>query len=118
MEQMSPIPNGIHMHGGARGKSRATLRSNGTHFMVESDHGVSPDSGMGNGDYGTGTESSSSTLRSSHIEKCDRLSRLSENSMECLNSEEREGTHTGAGHRVRRNVSPCMELVVSIHRRW
>lgn len=62
-------------------KSYSYLRMDGIHSVLESDHGVSPDSGMGNGDYGTGTESSCSTLKSlSHRDKKDRLSRLSEKS--------------------------------------
>lgn len=78
--------NGVHTHG-----SRAftyTMRNDGSTHFAESDHGISPDSGMGNGDYVTGTESGSSTLRSSHVEKRDRLSRLSEKSIEYLNCDD------------------------------
>ncbi len=76
--------NGTHTHG-TRG---AYARNDGYTYFVEPDHGISPDSGMGNGDYVTGTESGSSTLRSSHVEKRDRLSRLSEKSVEYLNCDD------------------------------
>ncbi len=80
--------NGAHTHG-----ARTYGRNDSCTHLVESDHGISPDSGMGNGDYYvTGTESGSSTLRSSHIEKRDRLSRLSEKSIEHLNYDDSNNT--------------------------
>ena len=103
-------PEGVRVFNGVHSpRSHAYVRNDGRTHFVESDHGVSPDSGMGNGDYGTGTESSSSTLRSSHVENRDRLSRLSEKSMEYLNSNDSTdtsvGMHSEAVQMSKRNVS-------------
>ena len=105
---LNSSPDGVRSFSGPHSpRSHLYGRCDGVHFTMESDHGVSPDSGMGNGDYGTGTESSSSTLRSSQVEKRDRLSRLSEKSVEYLNSEDGEGHTEESGQRQRtlRNVS-------------
>ena len=100
------VVRGIHSP-----RSYSHLRMDCLHSVLESDHGISPDSGMGNGDYGTGTESSSSTLKSStHVEKKDRLSRLSEKS-EYLDGEEGEDStdHTVVDQTdSRRVVSVCV----------